>query len=1466
MTIETITLNSRASDSATLDLITDIQYLEPFTSTSLNRKFCGVVRPGVFRGFSCEPGNGLTLNIKHTQNQDGNEVKYGVALVERDDYLLTVRQQNDIAINIPTGQVMYVVLEAFYQFGVETKQVNLDSDVDSATVRVLPQSQVKDHHVILCTANIPDSATQLLAEHLSFDGRMLGGYDLDSHLSDTHPHKQYVRNDADSVVNANLRLSDSYKLSLGNGDDLALHHDGTNSVIESKTGDLFLKQNAAGKGFNLQVKNASGSLVNSLSVVGGANPYVKLRHSNTTRLMTTGGGVAVTGDIIVSGEVHDSGARVFSPSNRNISDSATTVSSTVYASLTSVKKAYDRAIAAENNSKAHTEARISDLLGGAASEALDTIKELGDALLNQGDAVTVITNNIAEHKANKSNPHGVTKAQVGLGNVPNYGFTSSVSDASNTKFASAGAVKKAYDLALTKITKAQGDNYYLAIGANAKSASKWATARTITLHGDLSGSVSLDGSANVTLSAAVKNDSHTHSYILATDDRDVKPSTTGLDKKHAAKVYFVSLRGMNGESGSSDYQDLMVFDTYTDATGGNVNAITLDKRNGAMRLWSAEGDATAWGTGQRVFADNYHPNADKWTNARTLELTGDVSGSVSFDGSKNVTLNVTVGDDSHTHDTRYHTKAEVDSIKLSLQSQIDSRVTYAVAGLPNDGRYKAAGKTSSSETLDFNDIDQAGIYKNLTRSDSINRPDNNTGFAYIQNYTYGSTSNVTQLAIPYGVTSRSGRIAIRSRYSGEWQPWDYLYSTQYKPTPDEIGALPKGAVASDVGALSLAGGTLTGGLFIDEGASNVSQLHLGHAGKRFHVETKTDGTFEIVESDVSSRLKIRKGGESTLYGSLNATESVSSNRSVEVQGTKAGNTVPSSEQVKLDGYGVIGNRRAVYFTNGSNSSDAYVQIAVGGAHNGGVAKLDLTRSELNSNVPIKIQGQKVITEATNRTKVVRTSLGSDNSWCLVANVTMPQSSSTAVIEFFGGAGFNTDLHYQSSRHQMILRASNGNPKGLNGQVITDHPSGLPFSEFGWVNTGGDNYAIYVKTRSAYSTNILIRYMCSHAITPYVSNKGASQPAGIAKGRMVTSYTSYNKDLGAINSVDGKGLELDYSSMKTWIGSRNTSWCHLQTEAPGGFYFYNPIVAASGVNVNLNKTLDFGGKSGIRATDGSWLRINDLGEFTSGIFCGNSLLRTDGEITVGSWSGSNDAVRMENNFADTSWASNGRAGFSINVEDSQSAHWALASYYDGTNIRAGIQILSNSDGRMRFYTNRRSNYVEVYGGNVYAGSPQSSAGHSLTRKDYVDSKLAGVSSRAGEAAIGSGGQLKAGNLTVGSTTWEYKDWIGKYLDPFDLVNYNAPVAGFDIRVEGYYEIEWTPIRRRNATNDAVVYSAITKNGVIISESESLTNDYCASTITCRWVGKLYYGELIQFLDRGASTAIKGSHFSIRYIKP
>ena len=77
------------------------------------------------------------------------------------------------------------------------------------------------------------------------------------------------------------------------------------------------------------------------------------------------------------------------------------------------------------------------------------------------------------HIVRVDNPHEVTKAQVGLGNADN------TSD--NVK--------------------------------NVLSAIKWATARTITLSGDVSGSASVDGSANVTITTTVQP----NSVALGTD-------------------------------------------------------------------------------------------------------------------------------------------------------------------------------------------------------------------------------------------------------------------------------------------------------------------------------------------------------------------------------------------------------------------------------------------------------------------------------------------------------------------------------------------------------------------------------------------------------------------------------------------------------------------------------------------------------------------------------------------------------------------------------------------------------------------------------------------------------------------------------------------------------------------------------------------------------------------------------------
>jgi hypothetical protein len=132
-------------------------------------------------------------------------------------------------------------------------------------------------------------------------------------------------------------------------------------------------------------------------------------------------------------------------------------------------------------------------------------------------------------------------------------------------------------------------------------ADKWTTARTLSLNGDVTGSVSWDGSANVTLTTTVANNSHDHDKLLAVDDRDMKPNTSGVGSGiKGIRAFFSSYGGMTGTA-NTDYQDVLVIDTYSDTSGGNANAITIDKSNGQMRLWNASHTATSWGSPSLVW-------------------------------------------------------------------------------------------------------------------------------------------------------------------------------------------------------------------------------------------------------------------------------------------------------------------------------------------------------------------------------------------------------------------------------------------------------------------------------------------------------------------------------------------------------------------------------------------------------------------------------------------------------------------------------------------------------------------------------------------------------------------------------------------------------------------------------------------------------------------------------------------------
>ena len=188
-------------------------------------------------------------------------------------------------------------------------------------------------------------------------------------------------------------------------------------------------------------------------------------------------------------------------------------------------------------------------------------------------------------------------------------------------------------------------------------ADKWTTARNnnINLTGDVTGygSASVDGTGNwtVTVNTTVGNDSHTHNVW----NLPALNAGINIDTEYHNKFYSTQ-RATETDDGTWPASYMF----GVNLGGGPSRGIQLASSYGggtADYFWfrrgsdnaSSQNGANNWQPWVKVFTDDYHPNADKWTTARTLSLSGDASGSVSWDGSANATLSVTVADNSHNH-------------------------------------------------------------------------------------------------------------------------------------------------------------------------------------------------------------------------------------------------------------------------------------------------------------------------------------------------------------------------------------------------------------------------------------------------------------------------------------------------------------------------------------------------------------------------------------------------------------------------------------------------------------------------------------------------------------------------------------------------------------------------------------------------------------------------------------------------
>lgn len=223
-------------------------------------------------------------------------------------------------------------------------------------------------------------------------------------------------------------------------------------------------------------------------------------------------------------------------------------------------------------------------------------------------------------------------------------------------------------------------------------------------------------------------------------------------------------------------------------------------------------------------------------------------------------------------------------------------------------------------------------------------------------------------------------------------------------------------------------------------------------------------------------------------------------------------------------------------------------------------------------------------------------------WFKLATVTMPQASSVVYISLIGGSGYNVNSPMQAGISELVLRAGNGNPKGLTGALW--RRTSVGFTNFAWVNTSGDTYDVYVEI-GGYATGVNIQwdYTSNASVTIHTSpNYTVDKPTGLTDGTVYVIYSSHIKptatDVGALPITGGNlnggltatgeiisksanGLRIAYGNYGFFIRNDGSNTYFMLTDSGNSLGTYNslrPLI----IN-NANGTVTIG--NGLNVTGG-----------------------------------------------------------------------------------------------------------------------------------------------------------------------------------------------------------------------------------------------------------------------------------------
>lgn len=239
-----------------------------------------------------------------------------------------------------------------------------------------------------------------------------------------------------------------------------------------------------------------------------------------------------------------------------------------------------------------------------------------------------------------------------------------------------------------------------ALNGNAATATKLFTERKINITGNATGSAGFDGSGNVNINTTV-NTINNQGDKTAIKDGTKEPAGLNLYKAYnngypASYGNLISIGGKGGGELLAEWS----------GTNCKIGHLYYRNRRDMASVWS-EWSTIAFTTDINDYAPtktgggasgtwdiNISGTATKLTTARTISLTGNASGSATFDGSNNISISTTVNESKHAAaaDNSNKLASESGSNYLFINTEEDN---WSVIG-PNPGNWLKSIRTDVS--------------------------------------------------------------------------------------------------------------------------------------------------------------------------------------------------------------------------------------------------------------------------------------------------------------------------------------------------------------------------------------------------------------------------------------------------------------------------------------------------------------------------------------------------------------------------------------------------------------------------------------------------------------------------------------------------------------------------------------------------------------------------------------------------